>query len=291
LILKLALSGKLVAQNQSDEHASELLRRIKLDKESPRLNISETEPPYQLPEGWIWCSLVEIIELRSGDTIDKVLEKDSGEIPYVKVGDMNLPDNENVITTSSRFVDRSPKVINSIIPPFSIIFPKRGGAIATNKKRIVQREIIVDLNTMALIIPELIFEYTRVWFDSIDLWKLNNGTSVPQINNKDIYPLLIPLPPLAEQKRIVDKVEELMAVCDKLEVEQFKNLKTHQALVKTLLETLTQAVDATELQAPWERISAHFDILFCTEDSVDQLKQAILQLAVMGKLVKQDPNE
>ena len=66
-------------------------------------------------------------------------------------------------------------------------------------------------------------------------------------------------------------------------------LKTHQQLVKTLLQTLTEAEDAEALQAAWQRMSAHFDTLFCTEDSIDQLKQTILQLAIMGKLVPQDP--
>ena len=99
------------------------------------------------------------------------------------------------------------------------------------------------------------------------------------------------LPPLAEQHRIVAKVYELMALCDKLEEEQTNNLITHQLLVKTILETLTQAVDANELRASWERMSACFDTLFCTEDSIDQLKQTILQLAFMGMLVPQNHDD
>lgn len=111
------------------------------------------------------------------------------------------------------------------------------------------------------------------------------------LNATSLALLLIPIPPFSEQQRIVTKVDELMSLCDKLEEQQYNNLKTHQILVKTILETLTQAVDAYELQAAWERMSKHFDDLFCTEDSIDQLKQTILQLAVMGKLVTQDPND
>lgn len=121
--------------------------------------------------------------------------------------------------------------------------------------------------------------------------KAENKTTQANVGIKSIQAYIIPLPPISEQQRIVAKVDELMALCDKLEEEQFNNLKTHQVLVKTLLETLTQAADANELQAAWERLSAHFDTLFCTDDSIDQLKQTILQLAVMGKLVKQDPND
>lgn len=102
---------------------------------------------------------------------------------------------------------------------------------------------------------------------------------------------LFPLPPLAEQHRIVAKVDELMALCDQLERQQTDHLAAHQILLQTLLDTLTQAADAAEFEQAWSRIADHFDTLFTTESSIDQLKQTLLQLAVMGKLVPQDPND
>ncbi len=136
------------------------------------------------------------------------------------------------------------------------------------------------------------------------------------------------LPPLAEQHRIVAKVDELMALCDQLEQQQTDSLAAHQTLVETLLGTLTRPSSVrpepvegrassvrTELRAPslsrgravearpstgsgrpefeeaWARIASHFDTLFTTEASINQLKQTLLQLAVMGKLVPQDPND
>jgi type I restriction enzyme S subunit len=101
----------------------------------------------------------------------------------------------------------------------------------------------------------------------------------------------VPIPPLAEQHRIVAKVEELMALCDELEKQETHHLKSHALLVETLLGTLTQAKDAKEFQQAWSLLAQHFDDLFTTEDSIDQLKQTILQLAVMGKLVPQDPKD
>ncbi|MBF4328704.1 restriction endonuclease subunit S, partial [Vibrio anguillarum] len=68
-------------------------------------------------------------------------------------------------------------------------------------------------------------------------------------------------------------------------------IEAHKVLVTTLLDTLTNSADADELMQNWARISEHFDTLFTTEESIDQLKQTILQLAVMGKLVPQDPND
>ena len=83
-----------------------------------------------------------------------------------------------------------------------------------------------------------------------------------------------------------------MALCDQLEEEQENNLETHETLVSTLLNALTAAsADASQFADAWQRIQDNFDILFKTESSVDQLKQTILQLAVMGKLVPQVPED
>lgn len=100
-----------------------------------------------------------------------------------------------------------------------------------------------------------------------------------------------PLPPLEEQHRIVAKVDELMALCDQLETQHSNAAEAHEKLVNHLLGTLTLSQNAEDFSANWQRIAAHFDTLFTTEASIDVLKQTLLQLAVMGKLVPQDPND
>lgn len=87
------------------------------------------------------------------------------------------------------------------------------------------------------------------------------------------------------------KVDELMALCDQLEAQQDDASAAHAQLVQNLLDSLTQAKDADDFAASWQRLSTHFDVLFNTEASIDALKQTILQLAVMGKLVPQDPSD
>ena len=82
-----------------------------------------------------------------------------------------------------------------------------------------------------------------------------------------------------------------MSLCDQLEQQSLTSLDAHQQLVETLLATLTDSPNAEVLAENWARISQHFDTLFTTEASIDALKQTILQLAVMGKLVPQDPND
>ena len=99
------------------------------------------------------------------------------------------------------------------------------------------------------------------------------------------------LPPLEEQHRIVQKVDQLMALCDRLEQQTSDQLEAHETLVDTLLGTLSQSENATELADNWARLAAHFDTLFTTEQSIDKLKQTILQLAVMGRLVEQDAGD
>lgn len=101
----------------------------------------------------------------------------------------------------------------------------------------------------------------------------------------------IPFPPLQEQERIIIRFTQLMSLCDQLEQQSLTSLDAHQQLVETLLGTLTDSQNVEELAENWARISEHFDTLFTTEASVDALKQTILQLAVMGKLVPQDPND
>jgi len=117
------------------------------------------------------------------------------------------------------------------------------------------------------------------------------GAVVMNLNAEKVRELPIPLPPIAEQHRVVAKVDELMALCDRLEAEQADAGAAHARLVATLLGTLSQSADAADLAAHWQRLAEHFDTLFTTEASLDALKQTILQLAVMGKLVPQDPND
>jgi type I restriction enzyme S subunit len=117
------------------------------------------------------------------------------------------------------------------------------------------------------------------------------GIAYPAINDGQFFSGLLPLPPLAEQHRIVVKVDELMALCDQLENQHNNAAEAHEKLVAHLLGTLTQSQNAEDFNANWQRIAEHFDTLFTTETSIDELKQTLLQLAVMGKLVPQDPND
>jgi type I restriction enzyme S subunit len=100
-----------------------------------------------------------------------------------------------------------------------------------------------------------------------------------------------PLPPLAEQSRIVTRVEELMRLCDALEAKGRLEAAQHAQLVSTLLGTLTASATPEELADHWQRVAQHFDLLAGRPAAIDALEQTLLQLAVRGLLVPQDPTD
>lgn len=161
------------------------------------------------PFDWVQSTIGASCALKSGTSLPIEKENECGNIPYVKVGDMNYVGNEKYITTSSRFVTEETAGAG-IFPVGSVVFPKRGGAIGTNKKRLTSVPICADLNVMG-VIPgkQLLPQYLLAYFDTIDLGLLNNGSSVPQINNKDIAPLIISIPPIELQEQFATFVSKI----------------------------------------------------------------------------------
>ena len=172
------------------------------------------------PYAWQQTSIGACCTLKSGTSLPADRENEGGAIPYVKVGDMNYPGNEQYITTSSRFVSEQ-TAGTGVFPVGTVVFPKRGGAIGTNKKRLTRIPICADLNVMGVTAGRrLTPQYLMAYFNTVDLGTLNNGSSVPQINNKDIAPLLICIPPMALQEQFAAFVEQTdkSKLCGKMEV-------------------------------------------------------------------------
>ncbi|MDM4210093.1 restriction endonuclease subunit S [Klebsiella spallanzanii] len=307
LILELAVRGKLVPQDPNDEPASVLLERIaaekaelvkqgKIKKQKPLPEISEEEKPFALPEGWEWVALQEICSLENGDRSKNYPNKSTlveTGIPFVNAGHLengNIRQEDMTFITPEHFsILRSGKFLNG-----DILFCLRG---SLGKSAIVQNlsGAIASSLVIVRVFKPTFNKYIHLYFDaplSYDfINKYDNGTAQPNLAATDLARFLVPLPPLDEQSRIVNKITELMTLCDQLEQHSLTSLDAHQQLVETLLTTLTDSQNADELAENWARISEHFDTLFTTESSIDALKQTILQLAVMGKLVPQDPND
>ncbi|MEY2892030.1 MAG: hypothetical protein RJA98_1938, partial [Pseudomonadota bacterium] len=115
------------------------------------------------------------------------------------------------------------------------------------------------------------------------------GVSREGLSIAKLGQFLIPVPPLAEQSRIVTRVEELMRLCDALEAQGQLEAAQHAQLVQTLLGALTASTSPEELADNWQRVATHFDLLLDRPEAIGALEQTILQLAVRGLLVPQDP--
>jgi type I restriction enzyme, S subunit len=175
----------------------------------------------------------EVCTLRSGTTVNSSLEKTEGELPYLKVADMNLIFNQDSITTSSRFLNKLDINKNSIIRKGSTIFPKRGGAIDTNKKRITDVDIAVDLNIMSVYPTEKLNPHLLYFFFlNLDMRKLGSGASIRQINNYDIEPLIINFPKsLSGQIKLINVLSNLKIKSENL-ISNYKFKKSELFLLR-----------------------------------------------------------
>ncbi|MEI6703037.1 MAG: restriction endonuclease subunit S, partial [Deltaproteobacteria bacterium] len=157
-----------------------------------------------LPE-WPLVEIGSLVTINNGYVLTELPEV--GTVACVKVGDMNLPENQREIVTSSHWL---PETDKPLLPIGSVIFPKRGAAIATNKKRITRIPCLIDNNCMGLIVrPDsgLVTDYLYNFLLGFDLSTISNSAGIALINNGDISTVLIPLPPLNTQQQIVAEIE------------------------------------------------------------------------------------
>ena len=217
-LLQAAVQGEL--NERTDENARDLFAAIqaekaalqkagKLKKDKPLAPINEAEIPFAIPENWVWVRLGDIADISAGATPDtKDLSKE-GNIPYFKVSDMNAPENQKYMVKAENFLSANSKY--KTIPANSIIYPKNGGALLTNKRRITTEACLIDLNTGCCTPINVNVDYVYLWFFTVNFGDFYTGTAVPTVNAGTIKNLLIPLPPLTEQQQIVAKLEALLA--------------------------------------------------------------------------------
>ena len=246
-ILQYAMQGKLVPQDPNDEPASELLKRIraekdqlikdgKIKKEKPLPPITQDEISYALPQGWQWVRLGDIIKISSGNFLPAEKMNQNGKVPVYGGNGINGYHDEYLI-------DKPTLIIGRVGFYCGCVHLSKGKAWVTDNAFITQfSEKNIDIKFLQWL---LIFS---------DLGKNDNATAQPVVSGKKIYPLVIPLPPLAEQMRIVEKLEEILPLVD----EYGKN--------EEILSEMNQKLPK-------------------------QIRQSILQYAVQGKLVVQNPQD
>ena len=301
LILELAVRGKLVAQDPGDEPASELLKRIaaekklfeaegKIKRSKAGESISEDEKEYELPTGWVWARIAAI-----GHDWGQMIPR--RRFTYIDVGSVDNSVGqirEPQVLAAGEAPSRARKLVLPGTVVYSTVRPYLLNVAVV--EQMYDPEPIAS-TAFAVVHPHCempsryFFWYLRSPTFIRYVESVQTGIAYPAINDRQFFSGLIPVPPLAEQHRIVAKVDELMALCDRLEAQQADAENAHAQLVATLLDSLTRASDSDDFAASWQRLSAHFDTLFTTESSIDALNQTLLQLAVMGKLVPQDPKD
>ena len=281
LILTLAVQGKLVPQDPADEPASVLLQKIRAEKDrliaegkikrdKPLAEIAEEEKPFELPVGWEWVRLGSVLSLEYGSALPEK-ERLPGSIPvYGSNGIVGFH-------------------TSALVSGPSLIVGRKGSVGAVN----ISLVPFWPIDTSYFVTPpsgiELHFAFHLL--RSLGLAKHDKATAIPGINRNDVYAEIVGLPPLAEQSRIVTRVEALMRLCDALEAKGQLEAAQHAQLVSTLLGTLTASTTPEELADNWQRVAQHFDLLLDRPEAIDALEQTLLQLAVRGLLVPQDPTD
>ncbi|EGQ9111987.1 TPA: restriction endonuclease subunit S [Vibrio alginolyticus] len=312
LILELAVRGKLVPQDPNDEPAAVLLERIALEKaqlvkekkiKKPKtLQTLSPESLPRLPESWTWSYMQDITEYVQRGKGPKYAEEGS-----VRVISQKCVQNSGFDIEPARYIEEESleKYQDERFLRENDLLWNSTGTGTVGRVNVLpsikQKSLVADSHVT--VVRPLIMNSRYIWcilmapgvqarIDPFHEQSLVSGsTKQVELNTSSVVTLPIPVAPIAEQDRIVAKVDELMELCDQVEQETEASIEAHQVLVTTLLDTLTHSADADELMQNWARISEHFDTLFTTEESIDQLKQTILQLAVMGKLVPQDPSD
>lgn len=189
-----------------------------------------------MKEGWRYLRLGDVCEFMSGYTPSKNVLSKLGDVPYYKVSDMNAKGNESYMISTLLYVSNPRK----IFPKGSIVFPKNGGAIFTNKKRILSFDSVIDLNTEA-IVPNAQYVTTDFLYKlllDIDLSQFDNGGGLPSINIRKMQSHEVLIPPVSEQERLVSFLDAQFAKIDAIKANAEKQLQEAKALFQNALKDL-----------------------------------------------------
>ncbi|HQY57882.1 MAG: restriction endonuclease subunit S [Nitrospira sp.] len=300
-ILDLAILGKLVMQDQKEEPASELLKRIQCNKaiagfgrQPKKLQSSGGSSPFGIPASWEWTRLGTIADkLTDGShnppndagkgfpmlSSQNVLEGSvsfNNPSRYLSDADFKLEDARTRITTGDVLLT----IVGSI--GRSAVVPHHAPKFALQRSvAVIRTQLLPDFLSLQLRSPTV-----KMYFD-----EHGKGTAQKGIYLGKLAECPISVPPLAEQHRIVAKVEELMALCDRLETAQAERESRRDRLVASSLHWLNNGADPDAFRKHARFYFNHLPCLTMKSQHIQQLRQTILNLAVRGKLVPQDPHD
>ena len=300
-ILDLAVRGKLVPQDPNDEPASELLNRIVAEKarlvKAGEIKTNKAKPiqmatePFKLPASWKWAAIGNVFLYDAGTKREPTgldqkqwlleledIEKDTGRL----LGRIKVRERESR-STKSEF--RVGDILYGKLRPYlnKVLVADKPGYSTTEIVALrPYLPLVSGYCAVALRRPDFVDYVTR----------LGQGTKMPRLRTEDAVISPFPLPPLAEQHRIVAKVDELMELCDQLEAARAEREATRDHLASASFACLNAPdPDPTTFQHDVAFALVNLASLTNRPDQIKVLRQTILNLAVQGKLVPQDPND
>lgn len=186
---------------------------ISLEEKLEKALVPVEEQPYKIPDNWVWTRLGKISKLSGGSGFpEKYQDFLDKNIPFYKVGSLKNIDDNFYIEKSENYIDDYilTEIKAKLFPENTIIFAKIGEAIRLNRRAILKENSCIDNNLMALVSnSSSYFRYIYFWLKKEDLYKYAQATTVPSIRQSTLEELEFPLPPLNEQKRIVEKLDFL----------------------------------------------------------------------------------
>ena len=302
-ILDLAARGKLVPQDRNDEPAAELLKRIAKEKarlvkagEARKSEVDPVDPsdmPFLVPPNWAWTRLGSVGDWGSGSTPPRGnTDFYGGGISWLKSGELN--DNPQLAGSEETLTELAlAKGSFRLNEPGNVLIAMYGatiGKVAILAEKAVTNQAVCGCTPFAGVFNRFLFLFLlsqREQFHSA-----SEGGAQPNISKVKIVWTPFPLPPLAEQQRIVAKLDELMALCDRLEAARDERETTRDRLSAVSLARLNAPDPDPAIFADHARFALNNLVPLTTRpDQIKRLRQTILNLAVRGKLVPQDPEE
>jgi type I restriction enzyme S subunit len=293
LILQLAVRGALLAQDPTDVPAGRELSMLATERSKAATKKTRgakvgartaIKQPHSIPTSWQWCTLAEVVEVLNGRAYKKEELLEAGT-PVLRVG--NLFTSNHWYYSNLSLGDDKCCESGDLIFAWSASF----GPFIWTGERVIYHYHIWKLkpHDEAAVSKRYLNLYLQERTQAIKA--AGHGVSMAHMTKEKMEVLPVALPPLAEQHRIVAKVDELMALCDRLEARQQDAEAAHARLVQVLLDSLTQARDADEFQACWQRLAHLFPEALASETAVERLRRVVQQLGVMGRLTSRELND
>jgi len=281
LILQLAVLGKLVPQDPNDEPA---------DIESD----SDIDRPFDIPSQWRWGLVEQVAESRLGKMLDNAKNKGT---PKIYLRNTNVHWMRFDLSSLKEMPFEDDELDEFEVRRGDVLICEGGHGIGRTAVWDGQLDQVMFQKALHRVRPSEqldgnFFTFCMRVYDAIGILQTYyTGAGIPHLTGRSLAKLLFPVPPLAEQRRIVAKVDQLLGLCDELASRQEARRAARERLVVATLDRLTSPGPAAESASRAKRLQDHFDILFDIPTTIPHLRQAILQLAVQGQLVPQDPND